>query len=179
MRALLSVAVLCTALAVPRDAPRAQDLPPFVMLIDEWNAETLGTPDGRTFEGRWISRLDYHDRSNWTQEVIAVFGAARGLGSTFRCDAGWYSAYEAVTGSSPPPTFESGMCNGVGRWIRYGIVWSSFSWGRRDGPLPGQVTYEDRGERIVFDLKTGLPVRYDAGLTRGAPALIIQYELVR
>jgi hypothetical protein len=63
------------------------------------------------------------------------------------------------------------LCNGVGRWIHHGVAWTYGWWSRHDGPLPAQVTYEASGERVIFDLQTGLPVRYEAGLTRGATPL--------
>jgi hypothetical protein len=57
------------------------------------------------------------------------------------------------------------MCNGVGRWIHYGIA-SSFPWKRE--VAAGLVTYTDPGERVEFDLATGLPLLYEAGLTTGS-----------
>ena len=57
------------------------------------------------------------------------------------------------------------MCNGVGRWIHYGIA-SSFPWKRE--VADGRVTYTDPGERVVFDIATGLPLLYEAGLTTGS-----------
>ena len=170
MRALALLALASIPL-LAADAHRT-DFPPFVMLIEDWNARAMGTANGLYFEGRWASRLVYRDHANWTLEVVATSGSAQGLGSTFRCENGWYSTYEAVTGQRPPPIFEPGLCNGVGRWIHYGAAWSHGWWARHDGPLSGQVTYEDPGERVVFDLRTGLPVRYEAGVTVSATPLL-------
>lgn len=58
--------------------------------------------------------------------------------------------------------------------------WDRRNWTmRQDGPEPGQVTYTDPGERIVFDLRTGLPVVYEAGLTTGPAKVRETYLLER
>jgi hypothetical protein len=69
-------------------------------------------------------------------------------------------------------------CNGVPRWIHWGIAWR-YPWDRSPGPELGQVTLTDPGERIVFDMRTGLPVVYEAGLTTGAVRYRETYRLER
>lgn len=165
------------AVALVGDVAGARDFRPFLMTIEQWDAEAGSTSDGRKLPRTEVYRLEYWDRRNWTltrvddPEDVDRFVEGR------RCRAGQYSWYDPQLGwrwgSSDPAD-----CNGVGRWIHWGIAWH-YRWARIDGPLPGQVTYEDPGERVVFDVRTGLPLLYEAGLTRGPARARDIYRLER
>lgn len=158
--------VLVALVFIPDLSGQRGDFRPFLMTIEFWNAEAIGLSDGTRLPRTEIYRLEYWDRRNWSMtriddpEYVDRFVEGR------RCRAGRYHQYDARVGwvwMSDDP----GFCNGVGRWIHWGIAWT-YPWAREDGPQPGQVTYTDPGERVVFDLRTGLPVVYEAGLTTGA-----------
>lgn len=180
MRALLAVALL--AGLAPTAGPGPHDFPPFVMTIEVWRAAAVGLADGRRIAGMETYRLEYRYGDDWTQTMTSASLAAAidprtetmisaRVGSTAECRQGDYRSFDALTKWRTVGR-EPGMCNGVGRWIHYGIAWSSHwaerGWTRHEGPARGQVTYEHQGERVTFDLHTGLPVLYEAGLNRGA-----------
>lgn len=59
-----------------------------------------------------------------------------------------------------------------------GLAWT-YPWERSPGPGPNQVTITDPGERVVFDLRTGLPVVYEAGRVGGSIGYRETYRLER
>lgn len=171
-RAVLGLIAICLV-TIPDLAGNRGDFRPFFMTIEVWNAEAVRLADGTRLPRTDLFRLEYWDRRNWTLTQLEaeriVDGSSCRSGDTYR-----YDLREGWTYRTSDPTF----CNGVGRWIHWGIAWS-YPWAREDGPEPGQVTYSDPGERIVFDIRTGLPVVYEAGLTTGSAKSRETYRLER
>ena len=160
--ATLAVVVLAIA-AVQRLAPLIRsDFPPFVMTIEQWDSDR-GYRDGRTIEGTAVYRLEYQRRDDWTLTSLTD-EVPHQPGEGMACRSGTYGSIDA-RGAFTALSRDSELCNGVGRWIHYGIA-SSYPWKKE--VLGGLVTYTDPGERVVFDLATGLPLLYEAGLTTGA-----------
>lgn len=144
------------------------DFAPFVMTITEWDTQRVGLSDGRTLAGTSVYRLEYHDRSNWTYILISDevpgWGIVQIPGQGYACRDGAYGSIDP-SGAFQVRDRGSHLCDGIGRWIAYGMA-SSLRWNRTiSGNL---VTYTTYGERVSFDRKTGLPTRYEAGLSPGA-----------
>lgn len=158
---------------VPDLSGQRGDFRPFEMTIEIWNSEAVGLADGRYLPRTDLYRLVYWDRRSWKLEMYEsgriVDGSECRAGDTYR-----YDLREGWTYRTSDPTF----CNGVGRWIHWGIAWT-YPWQRTPGPEPGQVTLTDPGERIVFDLRTGLPVVYEAGPVSGSVGYRETYRLER
>jgi hypothetical protein len=165
--ALSTLAVLALAIAVVQlVAPRLPrpDFPAFVMTIEQWDKVRVGYSDGRTVGGTAVYRVEYHHRDDWTWTLVKDEVAPREPGEGVACRNGTYGHLDP-RGNFEPQSTDPAMCNGVGRWIHYGIA-SSFPWKKEIAG--GLVTYTDPGERVVFDLATGLPLLYEAGLTTGS-----------
>ena len=179
--ALATIAVIAAVVALVQLAPRVAtafrpDFPPFVMTIEEWNSVRVRYSDGRAVSGTYVYRLEYRSRDDWSlilvsDDLAPVAVAPEGYG----CRHGTYGQFNThgdFTGSNT----EVGMCNGVGRWIHYGIA-TAYPWTKevRDG----MVIYTDPGERVVFDSATGLPELYEAGLTTGAARYRMVFRIDR
>lgn len=167
-------AVACALVA---DVAGARDFQPFLMTIEQWLAVAERHSDGSTRPRTELSRLEYWDRRNWTMTRIDDPEHVDRFVEGRRCRAGRYHHYDPRVGwqwlSDDP-----GFCNGVDRWIHWGIAWH-YPWARTDGPGSDQVTYLDPGERIVFDARTGLPLLYEAGPVDGPVGARITYRLER
>ena len=143
---------------------RQPDFRPFVMSIEEWNSSRIGYSDGRTVGGTAVYRLEYHRRDHWTLTLVSDDLGAWALGEGKACRNGTYGSIGA-DGAFREQSRDPGFCNGVQRWIRPGLA-CCYPWKKEIAD--GLVTYTDPGERVVFDLGTGLPVLYEAGKIGGA-----------
>ena len=159
--AVLGLAIAVVQLVSPRLRP---DFPAFVMTIEQWDRVRVAYSDGRTVGGTSVYRVDYHRRDDWTWTLVRDEVASLEPGQGVACRNGTYGQLDAA-GTFTATSTDPAMCNGVGRWIHYGIA-SSFPWKRE--VADGLVTYTDPGERVVFDFATGLPLLYEAGLTTGS-----------
>jgi hypothetical protein len=163
---LSTLAVLAIAIvAVQRFAPLLRpDFAPFVMTIEQWDSDR-GYRDGRTLQGTAVYRIEYHRRDDWTWTLVRDDLAPDDSGGHgYACRSGTYGSIDPRSGFTAL-SMDSEMCNGVGRWIHYGIA-SSYPWKKE--VENGRVIYTDPGERVVFDVATGLPLLYEAGLTTGS-----------
>jgi hypothetical protein len=163
--ALSTLAVLAVAIAlVQLLAPRLRaDFPGFVMTIEQWD-NARAYREGRYIGGTAVYRVEYHRRDDWTWTLVKDEVVPQEPGQGVACRSGTYGQLDA-RGNFRATSTDPAMCNGVGRWIHYGIA-SSFPWKRE--VADGRVTYTDPGERVVFDIATGLPLLYEAGLTTGS-----------
>jgi len=172
----LALGLAVMVVASVGDVAGARDFRAFVMTIEYWNAEAIGLSDGTRLPRTDVYTLEYWNRRNWTMTRIDDPDRRDRFVEGRRCRAGQYYYYDQ--GGWQWSSDDPGFCNGVGRWIHWGIAWS-YQWVREAGPEPGQVTYTDPGERVVFDLRTGLPLVYEAGLTTGAVKERESYRLER
>jgi hypothetical protein len=153
------------------------DLPPFVMTITRSDSQRVGFGDGRTLGGTSIYRLEYHDRNNWslvlTSDVIPG-GTGAEAGQGVACRDGAYGHIVSDGSFSVGERSPGGCHYAPDRWIGYGIA-TGMRW---DKTIVGNVvTYEDYGERVSFDRRTGLPITYEAGLSPGALGhLVVTYH---
>jgi len=143
--------------------PRS-DFPPFAMTIEEWNRARVGYADGTTKAGTETYRLEYRARDDWTLTLIGDDVLPVELGQGWRCDHGTYATFDA-RGKVTVRSHDQASCDGVARWIHYGL--SRSQWWQRE-VFDGQVVYTSYGERVVFDAATGLPLLYEAGLSTGS-----------
>jgi hypothetical protein len=172
----LATLALLTAL-VPDLAGSRADFRPFEMTIEIWSAEAGSRPDGTKVSRTEVYRVEYHDRRNWKMTRIEDPARPDLVVEGRVCINGRWHHYQPGTGwvfLSDDPSY----CNGIGRWIHWGLAWS-YPWVRTPGPEPHQVTLTDPGERIVFDLRTGLPVVYEAGRIDGEVGYRETYRLER
>jgi len=178
---LATIVVIAVAVALVQLAPRIAtafraDFPPFVMTIEEWNSVRVAYSDGRTVTGTYVYRLEYRRRDEWSLILVSDDLAAASVppqGSACRNGTyGQLSAHGDFTATSTDP----GMCNGVGRWIHYGIA-RAYPWTKE--LTDGLIIYTDPGERVVFDSATGLPELYEAGITTGAARYRMVFRVER
>jgi hypothetical protein len=166
---LSTVAVLAVAIAAVQLLPPLlrPDFPPFVMTMEQWDKVRVAYSDGRTVGGTAIYRIEYHRRDDWTWTLVTDEVSPEDPGGHgYACRSGTYGYIEAP-GHFTATSTDSVYCNGVGRWIHYGIASSLPSpWTKE--VADGHVTYTLTGERVVFDLASGLPLLYEAGLSTGA-----------
>lgn len=159
--------------------PRGRDFPPFVMTIEHWNSRRLSLADGRVLAGTYVHRLEYERRDDWTLTLIGddVPGYDPGppREKPIACRNGVYGWIEP-TGTFTVMSRDASFCNGVGRWIHYGMAWN-WVWEKQVGD--GIITYTDPGERVVFDATSGLPVLYEAGRVNGPVGERIVYRVER
>jgi hypothetical protein len=142
------------------------DFPPFVMTIEQWDKVRVAYSDGRTVGGTSLYRVEYHHRDDWTWTLLKDEVAPEEPGGGVACRNGTYGHLDG-RGNFAASSTDPAMCNGVGRWIHYGIASSLPSpWTKQ--AADGRVTYTLTGERVVFDIATGLPLLYEAGLTTGS-----------
>lgn len=160
--AVLALAIAAVQLLAPL-LPRP-DFRPFVMTIEQWDKVRVAYSDGRTIGGTAVYRVDYHRRDDWTWTLVSDEVGSPEPGQGVACRDGTYGQLDA-RGKFTATETHSDNCNGIGRWIHYGIA-SSYPWKKE--VADGQVTYTDPGERVVFDLATGLPLLYEAGLSTGS-----------
>jgi hypothetical protein len=154
------------------------DLAPFVMTITRSDSQRVGLSDGRRLGGTSVYRLDYHDRNNWSLVLVSDVipgwtGAAAGQGAA--CRDGVYG-HIGLDGSFSVGERSPGGCHyAPDRWIGYGIA-TGMPWDKTT--IGNVVTYEDYGERVSFDRRTGLPITYEAGLSPGASGrLVVTYHV--
>jgi len=161
---VLALAIAAVQLLPPLFRP---DFPAFVMTIEQWDKVRVAYSDGRTIGGIAVYRVAYHHRDDWTWILVTDEVSPQDPGGHgYECHNGIYGYVEAG-GKFTATEAHSDNCNGVGRWIHYGIA-SSLPppWTR--AVADGRVTYTLTGERVVFDLSSGLPLLYEAGLATGA-----------
>ena len=179
VRALLpgavTVVLIVIAAAALEQLRRPSDFPPFVMTIVDWTSQR-GYVNGTYTEGSYTYRLEYQARDDWTMTVVgdSTIAGIPDLGGS-RCDHGTYETFDArghVTGQLREPP----GCNGVGRWIHRGLA---EHWGWPRIVQDGRAIYTLDGERVVFDLTTGLPVLYEAGLSGASVGTWTVFRLER
>ena len=161
--AVLGVAIAVVQIVAPRLRP---DFPAFVMTIEQWDSDR-GYRDGRYLAGTSVYRVEYHRRDDWSWTLVTDEVSPQDPGGHgYACHNGTYGYVEAG-GKFTATETHSDNCNGVGRWIHYGIASSLPSpWTKE--VAGGRVTYTLTGEQVVFDLATGLPLLYEAGLSTGS-----------
>ncbi|HEX4744713.1 MAG TPA: hypothetical protein VFW12_08600, partial [Candidatus Limnocylindria bacterium] len=140
------------------------DFRPFVMTIEVWDAVRMSYPDGRTVGGATVQRLAYQRRDEWTLTVASDDLGSMTPGAGVACRDGTFGSID-VDGAFHATSTDPGLCNGVARWVRPGMA-CCYRWEKE--VANGRVTYTSPGERVVFDLETGLPVLYEAGPAGGA-----------
>lgn len=173
------VASVLAIAAVELAWPPPPDFPPFVMTIEEWTSQRVGLSDGRRLAGTYVYRLEYRRRDDWSLTLVfdEVPGYSKAVDpyDNWTCRDGVYGHVDragAFQERSRDPLF----CNGVGRWIHYGLAWR-YPWKRE--VANGQITLTDPGERIVFDQPSGLPLLYEAGLTNSGVGSRTTFRLER
>ena len=155
--AVLALAIAAVQLVAPL-VPRP-DFSPFVMTIEQWDKVRVAYSDGRTIGGTSVYRVDYHRRDDWNWILVTDEVAPQDPGGHgYACHNGTYGYVEAG-GMFTATETHSDNCNGVGRWIHYGIATSLPSpWTKE--VADGRVTYTLTGERVVFGVANGLPLLY-------------------
>lgn len=162
---LLALGVIAVGfILVQAQTPQREDFAPFVMTIEEWDAVRMSHPDGRTIEGTSVYRLEYHRRDHWTLTLVSDELGAMATGQGNACRDGAYGHID-LHGTFRVTSTDPDFCNGVPRWIHPGMA-QNLSWEREVND--GLVTYTSPGERVVFDLETGLPLLYETGPVGGA-----------
>lgn len=168
MVALTAVTVGIAAVqlkVLPWPTPTTEsDFRPFVMRVEEWEAVRTSYPDGRTVGGTAVYRLAYQRRDHWTLTLVSDELGAMRVGQGNACRGGTYGSID-VDGAFRATSTDPGFRNGVARWVRPGMA-CCYSWEKE--VANGRVTYTSPGERVVFDIETGLPVLYEAGPVDGA-----------
>ena len=155
-----------------------RDLAAFVMTITRVDSQRVGLSDGSRLGGTSVERLEYRDRNNWSIVLISDvipgwITAAPGQGAA--CRDGAYG-HISTDGSFTVTDRPAGGCHyAPDRWVGYGIA-TGMPWAKT---ISGNViTYEDFGERVSFDVRTGLPIKYEAGLSPNATGhLIVTYQV--
>jgi hypothetical protein len=151
------------------------DFPPFVMTIEDWESACIGYSDGRTIACTDVARLDYRSRGHWALTYLTVEQATDLVGSGARCEDGVYETFDR-TGHVTGRVEEPGMCAGAGRWIGFGVA-ERVPWERQ--VANGRVVDTNGGEQVTFDLATGLPVLYEAGMSSGQVGRRTVYRVER
>jgi hypothetical protein len=163
------LAVLALTLAAVQVLPQVirSDFPPFVMTVEQWDKARVSYNDQGPLGGIAVYRIEYNRRDDWTWTLVTDEVSPQDPGGHgYACRNGTYG-YVETGGKFTPTEAHSDNCNGVGRWIHYGIASSLPSpWTKE--LADGRVAYTLTGERVVFDLATGLPLLYEAGLTTGS-----------
>lgn len=157
-RVMLLLAAI--SIAAVADVRNLRDFPPFEMTIEFWLREAVSYPDGRTEPRTDTYRVIYWDRRNWTFTRIDFPKDPERYIEGRMCRAGKWHWYDARSGWQLGDD-DPAMCNGVTRWLAYGIAWWH-PWQRTPGPERHQVTLTDPGERVIYNLRTGLPLLYEA-----------------
>lgn len=164
---LLVATVLASIASSGPPASTRGDFPSFVMTIDDWREVRIAYADGRTLGGTAVARLQYESRRSWTMTKMSdeVPNTGPPVPDVFACRDGRYGHVDQngvffVGGQ----TGAEAVCPSPDRWIQYGLA-ESYPWAKEIAD--GFVTYTDPGERVVFELRTGLPIVYEAGLSSG------------
>ncbi len=166
---VIALAMLVVQL-VPWSSSLRGDLAPFAMTITGWSFARAGgfSDDRPTLSGTSVYRLEYSSRENWTLTLVSdEVGGSPGVQTpdAYACRRGLYGHLDSSGGfhlsKSPTP------CPGASRWIAYGMA-SAVPWEK--SVSDGVVTYTHTGERVSFDLKSGLPILYEGGLNAGGAA---------
>jgi hypothetical protein len=159
---VIALAVLVVQL-VPWSSSTRGDFAPFMMTITGWSSARMGFSDGRVVAGTSVHHLEYKSRENWTLTLVSdEIGGSPGVQTpdAYACRHGLYGHLDSSGGfhvsNRPTP------CPGPSRWIGYGMA-SSVPWER--SVADGIVTYTNTGERVSFDLNSGLPILYEGGLS--------------
>lgn len=167
---LLALIVATVLASIASSGPPANargDFPPFVMTIEDWREVRIAYADGRTLGGTSVARLQYESRRNWTMTKVSdeVPNTGPPVPDVFACRGGRYGHVDQngdfVAGGR---SASEAVCPAPDRWIRYGIA-ENYHWAKE--LADGFVTYTDPGERVVFELRTGLPIVYEAGQSSG------------
>ena len=177
--ALFTLAAIGTAIALvqllPWPTPAVRDFPPFLMTIEEWDAVRIGYSDGRTIGGTAVYRLEYHRRDHWNLSLVSDDLGSMAPGQGNACRDGAYGQLDPA-GTFRVTSTDPAFCNGVGRWVHYGIAWR-YPWKRESAN--GRIAYTDPGERVDFDIESGLPLLYETGPVEGAVAHRTVYRVDR
>jgi hypothetical protein len=176
--ALVALVVALGAITAAQLWPRP-DLAPFVMTITRVNSQRVGFSDGTRLGGTSVERLEYRDRNNWSVVLVSDVipgwtGASPGQGAACRDGAYGHISTEGAFTITEPSVVD-GCHNVPDRWIGYGIA-TRMPWAKT---ISGNViTFEDYGERVSFDARTGLPIKYEAGLSPNAIGhLVVTYQV--
>jgi hypothetical protein len=153
----------------------AGDFQPFLMTIQEWDSARVTYPDGRTVDGTSVYRLEYRRSNEWVLTLVRDELGALAAGQGNACRDGAYGSIDPV-GTFRETSRDPGFCNGVPRWVHSAMA-CCYSWPRT--VADGLVTYTSPGERVVFDLRTRLPLVYEAGPVGGAPVHRTTYRWER
>lgn len=144
--------------------PWPGDFAPFVMTITGWSSARVGFSDGRTPPGTSVSQLDYRSRDNWTitlvSDAIVGWGGAQ-TPDAYACRNGVYGHVDLSSGVVNSGQW-TGPCPAPNRWIGYGVAWG-IPWDKTISN--GVITYTSIGERVSFDMKTGMPLEYEAAIS--------------
>ena len=150
------------------------DFPAFLMTIEEWDAVRVRYADGRTAGGTATYRLEYYRRDHWTLTLVTdELGGVPREGTA--CRDGTYGSID-VHGAFHARSTDPGHCNGGARWVRPGMA-CCYTW--KKVIADGRVTYTETGERVTFDLETGLPVLFESGPVDGPVGHRTVYRLER
>lgn len=172
---IFTVALLAGGAFVALALSPSHDFAPFAMTIEEWDRARVSNSDGGTIAGSYVYRLEYHRRDDWKMTLIHDDLGSDLTGEVYECRDGVWLRFDARGGLNAR-SVDSGYCNGVGRWIHYGFA-QQLPWVRT---LSGdRVTYTDAGERIEFDLATGLPVLYEASSRDGVVGHKVTFRIER
>lgn len=164
--ALMLATLLASIASEPAPAAARGDFPPFVMTIAYWDEVQIRYADGRTAGGTQISRLEYLSRSDWTiTHLTNEVPAGPVPPDSYACRGARYG-HLAQNGvfTAGGRTGSERICPAPDRWISHGVA-EHWHWAKE--VADGSVTYTDPGERVVFDLRTGLPTLYEAGTRLG------------
>lgn len=153
----------------------SHDFMPFVMTIEEWDRARVTNSDGGTIAGSYVYRLEYHRRDDWKMTLVHDDLGADLTGEVYECRDGVWFRFDA-DGHLNTRVEASGYCDGVGRWIHYGIA-QQYVWVRT--VTGDRVTYTDEGERIVLDRATGLPILYEVSSRDGVVGHRITFRVER
>ena len=172
MALLFALAAIAAVQLWPRP-----DLAPFVMTITRVDSDRVGLSDGRKLGGTSVYRLQYRDRNNWTLVLVSDVipgsnGAASGQGAA--CHDGAYGHISTDGSFTISERSVDGCHYAPDRWVGYGVA-TGMPWAKT---ISGNViTYEDYGERVSFDARTGLPIKYEAGLSPNSTGhLVVTYQ---
>ena len=160
----ITVLLLAGTIGAAQLLPPFGDFRPFVMTIEAWNSARVMNADGGTLPGTSTYWLEYRRYDTWKMTLIDDDISRDQIGEAWECDRGMFMTLDP-RGRMTTWSNDSGNCNGVARWIHYGIAqWCP--WQRT--VENGRAICTDGAERVVVDLATGLPVLYEAGLSRGS-----------
>ena len=162
--AVIAIVFCAVSVIALQTLPWPGDFAPFVMTITAWSSARVGFSDGRTLPGTSVSRLAYRDRDNWSITLISddIPGwSGVQTPDAYACRNGVYGHVDLSSGALNPDQW-TGPCPAPARWIGYGIAWG-IPWDKTISN--GVITYTSFGERVTFDMQTGMPIEYEAGIS--------------